>query len=97
MYVNVFAQERVNTVWVFEKQVEETITLKFATSELAKSASRSFLYVKFKCTAKLYTSLVEPILYYCSGIWVLTDYSKINTVQNKACLYFLGVGKMLQI
>ena len=42
---------------------------------------------------KLYTSLVEPIIYHCLGIWGLTYYSKINTVQNKACSYFLGVGK----
>ena len=58
---------------------EEHLDLKFATSELAKSASRalSALYAKFKCAGgmsydvytKLYTSLVEPILFYCAGIW----------------------------
>ena len=58
---------------------QEHLALKFATSELAKSASRalSVLYAKFKCVGgmaydvytKLYTSLVEPIIYYCSGIW----------------------------
>ena len=42
---------------------------------------------------KLYTSLVEPILYYCSGKWGLTEYAKVNTVQNKACRNFLGIGK----
>ena len=82
---------------------QEHLDLKFATSELAKSASRalSVLYAKFKCAGgmsydvytKLYTSLVEPILYYCSGIWGLTGSTKVNTVQNKACRYFLGVGK----
>lgn len=82
---------------------QENLDMKFATSELSKSASRalSVLYAKFKCAggmaydvySKLYTSLVEPILFYCSGIWGLTEFSKINTVQNKACRYFLGVGK----
>ena len=42
---------------------------------------------------KMYTSLVEPILYYCSGKWGLTKYAKVITVQNKACRYFLGIGK----
>ena len=82
---------------------QEHLDLKYATTELAKSASRalSALYAKFKRSGgmaydvftKLYTSLVEPILYYCSGIWGLSNHSKINTVQNKACRYFLGVGK----
>ena len=72
--------------------------MKYATSELAKSASRALLilYAKFKNSGgmaydvyyKLYTSLVQPILSYCSVIWGLTNYSKINTVQNKACRYF---------
>ena len=42
---------------------------------------------------KLYTSLVEPILYYFSGIWGLTVSTKVNTVQNKTCRYLLWVGK----
>ena len=82
---------------------QENLDMKFATSELAKSAGRalSALYAKFKSAGgmaydvytKLYQSLVEPVLFYCAGIWGLTDYTKINTVQNKACRYFLGVGK----
>ena len=82
---------------------QEHLDLKYATTELAKSAGRalSALYAKFKRSGgmaydvftKLYTSLVQPILYYCSGIWGLSNHSKINTVQNKACRYFLGVGK----
>ena len=83
--------------------LQEHLDMKYATSELAKSASRalSTLYAKFKNSGgmaydvyyKLYTSLVQPILSYCSAIWGLTNYSKINTVQNKACRYFLGTGK----
>ena len=82
--------------------LQEHLDMKYATSELAKSASRalSTLYAKFKNSGgiaydvyyKLYTSLVQPILSYCSAIWGLTNYSKINTVQNKACRYFLGTG-----
>ena len=82
---------------------QEHLDMKYATTELSKSASRalSVLYTKFKNAGgmsyevycKLYSSLVEPVLFYCSSIWGLTDYGRINTVQNKACRYFLGVGK----
>ena len=43
--------------------------------------------------SKLYESLVEPVLFYGAGIWGLSEQKKINTVQNKACMYFLGLGK----
>ena len=42
---------------------------------------------------KLYQSLVEPVLFYCAGIWGLTGFSKVKTVQNKACKYFLGMAQ----
>ena len=69
---------------------QEHLDLKSATSELA-SRALSVLYAKFKCAGgmsydvytKLYTSLVDPILYYCSGIWGLTVSTKVNTVQKK--------------
>ena len=43
--------------------------------------------------SKLYESLVEPVLFYGAGIWGLSEQKEINTVQNKACRYFLGLGK----
>ena len=74
-----------------------------AVCELAKSASRALgaLFGKFIAAcgmtwsvySKLYTSLVEPILFYGSGIWGTKSYSAINNVQNKAAKYFLAVGK----
>ncbi len=79
------------------------LDMKYAVSELAKSASRalSALYTKYlhlggmtlRCFKKLYENLVEPVLFYASGIWGLTNHRKINTVKNKACRYFLGLGK----
>ena len=33
------------------------------------------------------------MLLYASGIWGISDFSKIKTVQNKACRYFLGLGR----
>ena len=47
----------------------------------------------YEVYTKLYKTLVEPILFYCADIWGLTDYSKINDVQNKVCRYFLGWAK----
>ena len=82
---------------------EENLDMAYAARELAKSASRalSSLYTKFlhlggmdyEVFNTLYESLVEPVLYYGAGIWGLAERKIINTVQNKACRYFLGLGK----
>ena len=42
---------------------------------------------------KLYSACVVPILDYCSSVWGYTDFSCIDTVQNKTIRYFLGVHK----
>jgi len=39
---------------------------------------------------ELYNSLVQPILTYGTGIWGLYEQRVINTVQNRACRFFLG-------
>ena len=72
-------------------------------SDLSKSASPalSALYTKslkaggmtIEVFKKLYQSLVEPVLFYASGLWGISDYREIQTIQNKACRYFLGSGK----
>ncbi len=41
----------------------------------------------------LYDSLVQPIIDYIAGIWGTKDFSCINSVQHRACRFFLGVGK----
>ena len=82
---------------------QEHLDMKFTVNKLDKSASRalSALYTKFLNVggmdygvfSKLYVSLVESVLFYGAGIWGLSEQKKINTVQNKACRYFLGLGK----
>ena len=44
---------------------------------------------------KLYNCSVQPIIDYGSAIWGFKDYSKccINAVFNRACRFYLGVGK----
>jgi hypothetical protein len=37
--------------------------------------------------------MVEPILFYGSGIWGTRSHNVINNVQAKAAKYFLAVGK----
>ena len=83
--------------------LNEHLNMNKTVKELAKSASRalSALYTKslraggmtLNVFEKLYESLVEPVLFYASGIWGISDFTEIQTVQNKACRYFLGGGK----
>jgi len=73
------------------------------TKELAKAASRALGSLMSKMVdtggltynvyTKLYSSTVEPILMYGSGIWGIKQFSCITAVQNRACKYFLTVGK----
>ena len=38
-------------------------------------------------------SVVEPVLFYCAGIWGNRKFSKVESIINKACRYLLGVSK----
>ena len=81
----------------------EHMDMTYAAREIAKSATRALgsLIVKFKelggisydCFQKMYESSVEPILLYGAGVWGTREYKIINTVQNKACRFLLGVQK----
>jgi len=83
--------------------VDEHLTMDKAVKELSKSASKALgaLFGRFisaggmtwKVYNKLYTSMVEPILFYESGIWGTRSHNVINNVQTKAAKYFLAVGK----
>lgn len=70
---------------------------------VAQSASRAlgFLICKdktlggmpFNCYTKCYSSLVQSVFDYGSSIWGTNSYSCVEAVQNRACRYFLGLGK----
>ena len=47
----------------------------------------------YKVFTKLYNALVQSIIDYGVAIWGYKEFSSINAVQNRACRYFLGVGK----
>ena len=82
---------------------DQFLDFKAAVKIIAKSASRALGALFCKCKSiggmsydtftKLYNSLIVPILTYGAGIWGHSIKGVINTVQNKACKYFLGVGK----
>ena len=71
--------------------------------EITKSASRALgvVYTKYlhaggmsyDVYTKLISSLVEPVLFYCAGIWGTRYYKEIDVVVNKACRHFLGTNK----
>ena len=83
--------------------LNEHLNLKQTVKELTKSASRalSALYThfitsggfSFEVFTKLYQSLVEPVLFYGAGVWNVTNFKEVQTVQNKACRLFLGGSK----
>jgi hypothetical protein len=46
---------------------------------------------------KLYDTLVQPVIYYGAAVWGQREFSCINAVQNRACRYYLGVGKFTPV
>ena len=81
----------------------EFLDMDMSVTEITKSASRALgaVYMKYQYAGgmaydvykKLVESIVEPVLFYCSGIWGNRKYTKVEGVLNKACRYFLGVSK----
>ncbi|VDI71128.1 Hypothetical predicted protein [Mytilus galloprovincialis] len=84
--------------------LDEHLNWKYTVREIRKSASRalSALYTKFiSCGGmdydiftKLYESLVQPVLLYGASIWGISEHKQLETVQNKACRYYLGAFKI---
>ncbi len=70
---------------------------------VAQSAGRALGLLIAKCKAfggfhyatftKLYDTLVYPVIEYGSAIWGTRDFSCINAIHNRACRFFLGLGR----
>jgi hypothetical protein len=83
--------------------IHQFLDFKITADAVAKSASRAlglliakakaFGGVSHSCFTKLYDSMVGSIIGYGAGIWGQREYSSINAVHNRACRYFLGVGR----
>jgi hypothetical protein len=75
----------------------------FTADVLAKSGGRAlgaicskFRNLKgltFKTFKKMFDTGVAPILDYCSGVWGKNKCGKLDTIQNRALRFFLGVHK----
>lgn len=84
---------------VLNEHLDYSVTAKY----VAQSATRALglLISKFKqmggmpydVYTKLFDSTVWSVISYGAAIWGVKEYSAINAVQNKACRFFLGVGK----
>ena len=79
----------------------EHLDLRETTKLLAQSGTRAMgkMFCKFKqcgysvysCFTKLFDSCVLPVCMYSAGVWGHKEYSMLNTVQNKACRFFMCV------
>lgn len=83
--------------------MDEHLNYDITAKAVANAASRALGLVisKFKSAGglpysvytKLYDTIVWPTINYGACIWGTKEYSCINAVQNRACRFFLGVGK----
>ena len=83
----------------FNDNMDDTEIIK----DVAKGAIRALgaVITKYKGTGgilyesftKLYEACVQPVLLYGAGIWGSKEYTKLNSIQNRACRYFLGLPK----
>jgi len=84
---------------VLHEHLDYSVTAKY----VAASATRALglLISKFKVMGgmpynvytQLYETMVWPVISYGAAIWGTKEYSSINAVQNRACRFFLGVGR----
>ena len=81
----------------------EHLDYQIMANTVANSASRALglIIAKFKNAGgmpfsvytKLYDTLVMSVINYGSMIWGVREYSCINSIHNRACRFFLGVGR----
>ena len=57
------------------------------------SKDKAFGGMPYECFSKCYDALVQSIINYGAAVWGSTGYSCIAAVQNRACRYFMGLGK----
>ena len=60
---------------------------------LLMSKDKAFGGMPFECYSKCYDALVQSVINYGAAIWGSSNFSSISAVQNRACRFFLGLGK----
>ena len=83
--------------------ISEHLDFSLMSKVVSQSASRAlglliakdkaFGGMPFQCFQKCYESLVQSVLNYSSELWGTRSYSWVNAVQNRACRYYLGLGR----
>ncbi len=81
--------------------LDEYLDYVVTSTTLANSAGRALGSIQnkfnslkglgFDTFTKLFNMGVAPVMDYCSGIWGYKEYSKVETVQNRAVRFYLGV------
>ena len=61
------------------------------------SKMHGFKDIGYNTYTKMFNSCVVPVIDYCSGIWGFKQFNKIDTLQNRAIRYFLGVHRFTPI
>lgn len=95
--------ELINYYTYLGLNLNEFLDFNLTAKIVAKSANRALGLVMAKCKTiggvsydvlkKLFDSLVSPIIEYGAAIWGYKSYSYINSIQLRACRFFLGVGR----
>ena len=57
------------------------------------SKGKVFGGMPFECFTQCYGATVQSIIDYSAASWATKSMSCINAVQNRACRYFLGLGR----
>ncbi len=82
---------------IFTEYLDFSIMAKYVSQasqramEMLIAKSKSHSGMTYALFIKLFDSLVQPIIHYGASIWGHKIHSSIQTVQNRAACYFLGV------
>jgi hypothetical protein len=75
------------------QSAQRALGLLIAKSKAHGGFSYSTYTKLYDSHTKLYDSLVWPVINYGAAIWGTKEYTNINSVHNRACRFFMGVGK----
>ena len=84
---------------ILSEHLDYNITAKMVANAAGRALglliakSRAHGGMPYNCFSKLYSCLVQSIIDYGAAIWGTRDFSCIQAIQNRACRYYLGVGK----
>ena len=81
----------------FQEHLDLNVMVKLVSQAATRALGKMITKFKqcgqhvYSCYKKLYDSCVLPVILYGAGIWGYKEFPIVNTVQNKASRFFLGV------